>query len=573
MKKATKILLLLIFILALFLRFWKLDIYPQAVDEDEMALGYEAFALIHGGVDEYGHKLPIYFESAGDYKYGLYSYLDTIPVFLFGLNPTTTRSVSAVAGSLSVVAIFFLAYEIFKKEEYGLLSAFVLALNSTHIHFSRVAYNNILGALFAIVSITLFIKWSKSGGFRYLLASFLTFVLAIFSYQAYRLFLPISFILIFIFLFSVLSKKRMLALLFTALVVITTLISFVSPQSRARSQSISILIDQPMLTEQISEDGLSGSSIFVSRLFHNKVANFVLGTANRYFSYFDPSFLFVQTSVESQRHSIPNVGLLYLIEAPFLLLGLMFLGKTIPGSYKFVPLVLLFVAPVPATAVLETQNTTRSVVITFAFSLLIALGLYILISQSGKLKKYLLVATAGLYFFSLAYFFHQYTVNKIFHHPWYSDVGLKEMAIEVTDIQSKYQAVVMSHGHYIPYLYYNQVLPQDFIKDSVFANEIPSGGVPVVRYKNIYFNMPYECPTAGERNVLYVCFGYQVPKFAKLIDVIRYKDGQPAIELVEFTGIASSEKLPEKLEYSKDWDIRFPNGILPNNYETFWPTQ
>ena len=34
-----RVFLTAIFLLALVLRFWKLDVYPEAVDEDEMALG------------------------------------------------------------------------------------------------------------------------------------------------------------------------------------------------------------------------------------------------------------------------------------------------------------------------------------------------------------------------------------------------------------------------------------------------------------------------------------------------------------------------------------------------------
>ena len=86
--------------------------------------------------------------------------------------------------------------------------------------------------------------------------------------------------------------------------------------------------------------------------------------------------------------------------------------------------------------------------------------------------------------------------------------------------------------------------------------------------------MPSECPTAGKKNVLYVCFGYKVPQAAKLIDVIRYRDNQPAIVLVEFIGMRDSlENLPERVEYWKETDKKFPAGILPDNYETLWPTQ
>ncbi len=111
-----KNLLLGIFLLALILRFWNLGSYPDAIDEDEMALGYYGYSLLKNSSDEYGNKFPIYFESVGDFKYGLYSYFAALPIKVFGLNATTTRSISAFAGALSVVVVYFLALEIIKDK-------------------------------------------------------------------------------------------------------------------------------------------------------------------------------------------------------------------------------------------------------------------------------------------------------------------------------------------------------------------------------------------------------------------------------------------------------------------------
>ena len=114
---------LLILLLATILRFWNLGTYPDAIDEDEMALGYYGYSLLTNGTDEYGNASPLYFESVGDYKYGLYSYFAAIPIGLFGLNPTTTRSVSALAGVLSVLAIYYLSLEIFKNNKLALVTS------------------------------------------------------------------------------------------------------------------------------------------------------------------------------------------------------------------------------------------------------------------------------------------------------------------------------------------------------------------------------------------------------------------------------------------------------------------
>jgi len=573
MKHKTKITLVLIFLLALFFRFWKLDIYPEAIDEDEMALGYYAYSLVHDGTDEYGHKFPIYFESAGDYKYGLYSYLDSVPVFLFGLNPIATRSVSAVAGSLSVIAIFFLAFEILKNEEYGIISAFVLAVNPVHIHFSRVAYPNILGALFAVVSITLYLRWIRRNNFGNLIFSFFTFVVAIYSYQAYRIFLPIVFIFLPIFLYKSLGKLKYKAIIFSVLVVVSVGLSFIPSVSRARSSQTSSLINMPMLTEQISEDGLAKIPPTFARVFDNKITVFVLGYTARYFAYFNPNFLFVATTGGTERHSIPNLGLFYLIEAPLFLLGLLYLFKVVNNGKKFIPLVIILASPIAAATIDSSVSTTRAVILIYGITLIVALGAFVFLTLNKKFHTLLLIALLAIYSVCILYFLEAYTVHKIYHHPWYSDVGLKEVVLDVDRLQDNYKNVVIQGGHYISFLFYNQTLPGEFIKNSTFNDLAQANGVRVKTFGKLVFNMP-DCPNAGKIHVLYICFGYKVPVASKLIDVIRYRDGQPAILIVEFVGVRKTpEKLPERVEYSKEIDNRFLDGLLPENYATFWPTQ
>jgi hypothetical protein len=188
--------------------------------------------------------------------------------------------------------------------------------------------------------------------------------------------------------------------------------------------------------------------------------------------------------------------------------------------------------------------------------------------ESKKLKKYFVILAMIAYTVSLFGFIHQYTVHKVIHHPWYSDVGLKEMVESVNKNYEKYSNIVVAQGHYIPFLFFNKVDPKIFLAESVISQD-PNDGVRVKEFGKIIFNMPYNCPAAGKENVLYVCFGYQIPNNSKIVDLIRFKDGQPAIILIEFG--SEDDKLPERVSYFSDVDTRFPTSILPFNYDKFWP--
>jgi len=96
----------------------------------------------------------------------------------------------------------------------------------------------------------------------------------------------------------------------------------------------------------------------------------------------------------------------------------------------------------------------------------------------------------------------------------------------------------------------------------------------VARYDKYYFNMPMDCPIAGKEDTLYVCFGYKIPINGQVVDVFRYRDGAPAITLVEFRPLSlidSDRVPPERLEVMKQVDGRYEDNIIPKENVAFWP--
>lgn len=140
-----KILLLLIFLIGSFLRFYRLSSIPDSIDGDEAAFGYYAYSLEKEKTDEYGNKYPLYFESIGDYKYPVYAYLSILPVKLFGLNEFSSRFLSAFSGSLTIVLLFLITSLIYESKNITILSSFLLAISPWHIIFSRGAFESNLG--------------------------------------------------------------------------------------------------------------------------------------------------------------------------------------------------------------------------------------------------------------------------------------------------------------------------------------------------------------------------------------------------------------------------------------------
>src|SRR3989344_8926202 len=96
----TKILLILIIILAALTRVLFLGQFPNGFTGDEAQQGYSAYSILKTGKDEWGQVLPIFPRGFGDYKPPLYTYLTIPSVAVFGLNIFAVRLPSALIGIL-----------------------------------------------------------------------------------------------------------------------------------------------------------------------------------------------------------------------------------------------------------------------------------------------------------------------------------------------------------------------------------------------------------------------------------------------------------------------------------------
>lgn len=145
-----KILPGLILLWALAVRVAYLDKSPVSVSQDEASLGYTSYSILKTGRDEYGQFLPLNFRSFGDFKPALYSYLSIPFIYLWGLNQTTVRLVSVLAGVASLAA-FYKIFELFNKNYWqNVMVLGIMALAPWNWHYSRIALEtNLSAAIFA----------------------------------------------------------------------------------------------------------------------------------------------------------------------------------------------------------------------------------------------------------------------------------------------------------------------------------------------------------------------------------------------------------------------------------------
>ena len=154
--KKSKIWLVLIFSLAFFLRFYRLD--HLELFGDELDVGYQAYSLLKTGRDYMGQKLPFYIHSFAEWRAPLLMYATAPFVGIFGLNEWGVRLPPVVFGLLDIFLLYCLVKLLTKNEKLALISAFILTVIPWHIHYSRTAFEATLLLALMLGGTILFLK-------------------------------------------------------------------------------------------------------------------------------------------------------------------------------------------------------------------------------------------------------------------------------------------------------------------------------------------------------------------------------------------------------------------------------
>lgn len=579
--------LILIFVLGILLRFVYLGSQPFPINGDEASQGYNAWSIANFGTDEYGNKLPLYFPSAGDYKYPVYNYLSAPIVKLFGMNDFTTRFLSAFSGVLLIGVIYKLAELLTNSRKIALLAALFTAISPWSLIYSRTSSLSNLALFFSTTGIYFLISgiMEKSHWLRNFGLAFGLFFLAIFTHQSARIFIPGFLALLGIYLMVNRSQKEFIKIwkpvvIMSVIFIGITAASLIPWESRARAEGLSVFSNSAQrdnfIEETKREMGLGDPTPpVITRIFFNKYAVLGWEIGGRYLSHFSPLYLLVQGDIV-QLNSVPNMGVLYLLDGVFLLVGIgLCLAK--PSFPRMVLLFILLASPLPAAASIETPSAQRQLIGLSGFLITTAIGLSFLLESLHSrrvLKLLVLVVVTGGYLYLFSFFLVNFFKVKAVHKPYGSDQGYQEMVEAVWQEKGKYEAVVMPVSPYIHFLYRMQIPPQEFLAHSEIIPASDQQWDRVKKMYNIVFNMQGNCPKIGRENVLYVCKGLEIPRSAKVLKVIRFGDQIPAFTLLKFEAMPTEkqgkEELPFMLNYMVEGDTRYPEGVFPANENRYW---
>lgn len=538
------IILFAIFAIAFLLRVYKLSDFPVGFHIDEASLGYNGYSLLLTGKDDNNKPWPLYIDMFGDNRPSGYHYLTILPVMFFGLTEFATRLPGAFFGSLTIFTMYLLSNVIFRNKIIGLLSAFLVAVSPWHIVLSRASAEVIIALFFILIGFSLLLEGFVKNKNKFIISGAVFASISYFFYHTPRVFVPLAFAVLTIFLYpfwSPFSKylRLKLLLIFIFLCGLVFCLVFFVKGGTGRYSQVNIFNNFEtnfFLRQEIQEDAIAHSPKYISRLVHNKFTNDLSVFLDNYFDYFSGDFLFTKGGLPIW-YSIPRMGLMYIVELPFLLFGIYLLLKSSNKMHKL-PLLWLLTAPVVGAITMDDiPNINRSIIMIPALEIIVATGFYRLIEIFNK-KKMFFIAIGILFLGNIFYFGNQYFVNAKVSKPWYRNNGFSEMMQEVRKNYEKYDLIAMSKyqgGIYPLILFYMQYDPKKYQEEGSPKNK-DYGGF------GKFFFIPQDCPSTQTGSklpsgllVLYIDKGDCPSDKSKIIKEYKYiyrEDGTKAFRIV-----------------------------------------
>jgi hypothetical protein len=271
---------------------------------------------------------------------------------------------------------------------------------------------------------------------------------------------------------------------------------------------------------------------------------------SNYFAHFSPEFLFLKGGSHYQ-FNVQNFGLLYLVNLPFFVIGIVVVARGFKEKRNQVILTWMLIGPLASSLTREAPHTLRALMILPIPMILSAVGLFALTAVIKKefWQKLLLV----IYAVVLAACVENYaghTLKYAQEYSWVWQYGYREMVSSVKDKYSSYDKIIITKKYGEPhefFLFFWPWEPAKYREDSNLTRFQQSDWYWVDKFDKFYFVNDWQIPKKGEEFVLeskgqvdcrdirclIVTGPENFPSGWRKLESIKFLDGQEAFGIFE----------------------------------------
>lgn len=466
-----------ILVVAAVLRLWNLGGVPPRASMDEASIGYNAYSVLKTGGDEFGQFPFISQRGYDDWRRSTYLFLVAPFVGVFGLSSIPIRLPAVILSLFTIWAVYEISMLLFSKPGRpgtvpSLIAAALWAISPWHVYLSRIGHETNAYASTSIFGLLFFLRGLKRSG--YFIPSMVFFALAIISYYAGQIFIPLFGAGLIALYFKEITnslkqspKFRLLFFLVGGICFWIASLTF-SPSAIVRFSGTSTFKPEAHwqeYTKRLERWSQANEKGDIIGRFLNSKYTFPLEVFFRaYSSHYQPKWLFFNSGDEPFK--APNTGLLYLWQLPFIFLGLVavFFEKKLDLRVRKIIFLWFILSSLPGGVATSAPHAMRAYPALFTWELFTAVGIVKAFEVMNKIKPYVVIAlllgaSAGLGWFLRNYFVQfPYEQSGSFHFAF-------SRAVEYAQrVENKYQKIVFSNENnlyqsYMLFLYYNTYDP------------------------------------------------------------------------------------------------------------------
>lgn len=201
-KDYTRLIFIILMAVGIAARVIGFGVVPGDLNQDEAYAGYEAWSLLHYGVDSAGYRFPVYLYTWGSGMSALNTYLMMPFMAIFGAKVWVIRLPQLIVACLTLWVVYLLARRMFDGK-IALFTLFLLAICPWHITLSRWGLDANLAPGFLIFGLYFYVRGLENS--KFLMLSSLMYGLSLYCYATIWVIVP--FLVLIEFLYGIYVKK------------------------------------------------------------------------------------------------------------------------------------------------------------------------------------------------------------------------------------------------------------------------------------------------------------------------------------------------------------------------------
>jgi MFS family permease len=352
-------------VIGLLVRTWAFGSIPPGLNQDEASTAYDAFCLIHYGMDRNGFHLPVMLVSWGSGMYSLAAYVAAPFIGLLGLSVFSARLPFLVAGFAAIPLLYLLLCDTVDRHT-ARIGAVLLALSPWHIMVSRWGLDsNLLPFVFLLATVLLVRSLRRP---VLLVAACIAYALALYSYGTAYVVVPVFLVLVGIYgvrhrrwpLATILRSAGAFALVATPIVLYLLVNRFGWQSIRTPFFSI------PRLTGVPRYQTMGNLNVLSAEFFPRAVSNLKIAWS-----------LFRSQNDELIWNGVPGYGILYWFSPVLVVVGMAVLvGQSMSSRFQSAFFLLAWCVAAMALTAFVSVNINRAniALVPFVFCAAIACG-------------------------------------------------------------------------------------------------------------------------------------------------------------------------------------------------------